>query len=541
MIRLKSKSGTVRTLNRREFLGRLGVGLVTLPLLPSFLIQRAQAGVGANQLLPLIVFFRKRHGGEMGFDMPRTDTESLVVPTQSVGTLGMGTSVHRAALDSLRNGAGSPSGLNSLNRVFGPQWHSEGLLPYLNILGGLYCETPHTPGHGHLDVGNIVGYHDITASCSPTVDAVIAQSEFYRLANARHFQMFGYNNQSLQNETAGNLSSPLSVSPRFFSASEVWNFLFGNVVSTGQGQANSAVLDRILLDIMGLKNNPLLSTGDRQALDAHAERLNTFRSSIAATSCSSPQQPGSPAAGVETLNRVFDMLTFAASSALTCSRPVIASIAVDAEYMMQFADPLPGDYHHDYYHYVSEQANDLTTRRARLFGGSGGHAILPFTKAVLESTFMALARRLRDTSNGAGGNLLDESLLVWTKESGAVTHNGNNMSAYTLGRAGGRLASGYYWDLLDRRGGQGGAMWNGDFYGLGNDPLFADSLEYLGPSYVHVLNTICRAAGLTPQQYALSAGPGGYGRFHQYALNPDYCSNPSAYPFAQTIPELFTG
>ena len=57
-----------------------------------------------------------------------------------------------------------------------------------------------------------------------------------------------------------------------------------------------------------------------------------------------------------------------------------------------------------------------------------------------------LAAKLNATSDGTGGTLLDHTLLVWTQESGNITHNTFSVPVITFGGAGGALATGQYVD-----------------------------------------------------------------------------------------------
>jgi hypothetical protein len=63
-----------------------------------------------------------------------------------------------------------------------------------------------------------------------------------------------------------------------------------------------------------------------------------------------------------------------------------------------------------------------------------------------ENVRLDLVAKLEATPDGQGGTLLDHSLVVWTQESGNLTHNTFSVPVITFGGASGSFSTGQYVD-----------------------------------------------------------------------------------------------
>jgi hypothetical protein len=76
-------------------------------------------------------------------------------------------------------------------------------------------------------------------------------------------------------------------------------------------------------------------------------------------------------------------------------------------------------------------------------------AMLDSHREFFEAVFLDLANKL-DVEEADGRTFLDNSLLFWTQESGATTHDPVSMPVVTAGSAGGYFRTGQYVDYRDR-------------------------------------------------------------------------------------------
>ncbi len=166
-----------------------------------------------------------------------------------------------------------------------------------------------------------------------------------------------------------------------------------------------------------------------------------------------------------------------------------------------------GDFHQQVPHYVNDNrpidlgGKPLEERRNRLV-----NAMLPWMKNQVDNVFFGLARRLKEIPNNTGGNLLDESMLNLFHEAGPKTHVQEGLTVATCGGANGRLKTGYWLDcyhptIATRRD----QAWQ-----FSGDPLVPAGICKAGLPYIHLLNTLCQAAGLSASHYTIPGGAGGY-------------------------------
>jgi hypothetical protein len=161
-----------------------------------------------------------------------------------------------------------------------------------------------------------------------------------------------------------------------------------------------------------------------------------------------------------------------------------------------------GDWHQDIAHKA-----DLATP------GTAQTTIAAAHQRFFQNVFLDLARKLEAVSDGAGGTLLDHTLLVWSQESGNITHNNFSMPVITFGGAGGYFNTGLHVDYRNTAA----ALAAG-----------AAEKEYPGLFYQQWLGMNLRAFGIPQTEWA-EPDHGGYG--HRYAkVNWASLTTEQAYP-----------
>jgi hypothetical protein len=124
--------------------------------------------------------------------------------------------------------------------------------------------------------------------------------------------------------------------------------------------------------------------------------------------------------------------------------------------------------------------------------------IRQFNQRFFADVFLDLVSRLDGISDGAGGTLLDRSLVAWGQESGQVTHWGFSMPVVTAGSAGGALRTGSYCDYRNLS-----VRWGGDS-GTGSE----SGLIWTGLIYNQWLTTVLLAMGVPRAEWAETTHPG---------------------------------
>ncbi|WP_233591654.1 hypothetical protein [Corallococcus sp. AB011P] len=105
--------------------------------------------------------------------------------------------------------------------------------------------------------------------------------------------------------------------------------------------------------------------------------------------------------------------------------------------------------------------------------GANQDLVVQFNQVFFSQVFLDLASRFERFSNGAGGTLLDDSLLAWGQENGNTPHFSFSVPVVTAGSAGGALKTGSYCDYrnITRKvsgdsstGSEGNFLWSGLLY-----------------------------------------------------------------------------
>jgi hypothetical protein len=512
-------------IRRREILKTFGLSAAAYAFLPKGMMNSLFAQSGPAPLKFFGTIFQG-HGGEFGFGMrPVNASNSQIrIPNSTLFTPFTGYNIRGGALTDFTN----PDG--SLNTVFPAEWQQNALLPYLNLLTGI--DSYIYWGHGYHMLGNTnTGHNANTPAPWRTLDHVIHQSPLYRNQEAKFlFFQGGGNGLSVAGTDPNDLASPLMNMSAAFSLTTAYSRLFYELPST-HTNASSDALDQIMVEINGLRLHPRLATEDRAILDAHLTRMAELRMNVLGNTCSAygvnpfwnqTQFNQNYAYRQQVADYLTSMLVFAVS---TCEKPVVFTTNGGdlADRYNQF-----GDFHENVAHFVSNRNNYTDPQRITRLN----EAMLPWNRDVIHNLFFALSKKLKDTPVAGGGNLLDQSLLMFLPECGAETHQSFNLSIATAGKAAGRWRSGYYVHALDAR------TTRRDFGNRVDDPL-QQNYRHLGLPFINVLNTVCEAAGLTTSDYELQAG-NGFGRY-QFVESGREAGQRPAIPFNGKLNWLLSG
>ena len=262
------------------------------------------------------------------------------------------------------------------------------------------------------------------------------------------------------------------------------------------------LVERSLQHYNEVRNNPRLSTTDKDLLDEHVAQMQQVEQLLAspAIECTPPDDPGSVSMSPETVNAAAQLQVDIAVAALRCGITHVVNFYLDPDVLMTES----------------------------LHGVSGGHhgASHDTEAGSVESILNAHAwhmtylsdflTKLDETVNPLDGTtLLDDSLVFVNNEIGNqsgqagndptnldVNHIGIDTQVMLVGSCGGNLRTGMF---MDYRTDFTRNRWS----------------QYIGTSYNWALVTCMMAMGLEPDDWEVD-GEAGYGdmRGAQYDMTP---------------------
>jgi hypothetical protein len=481
----------VAKIDRRFFLRGTGGSLLALPFLPSIL---SAAEAQAQAALPkCFVHFRTGHGGVSTANMWPADSAL----TQ---TLTYTHDIRRGALTAPVNGAGeaviSPA-LTAKSTVLTPA-----ILGKMNLLRGL--DIPMMMAH---NFGGALGYYDsdkgTPSQPRATIDQLMAYSpSFYPSVASvkRRSVAIGFNSGSYGYKTPGVASSGVSTSALSSTESSqgLFDTLLAGTSSTGT-TTRPPIVDRILDCYKRLRNgNKRLSAEDKLRLDQHINAVAELQRRLGTTlnaGCQVPSRPSSdnlslrPMDGNPTKNvQFFQMINEVIAVAMNCGATRVMTVSIDEnnEALTFTNRAAQGE---DWHNNVAHSASS---------GGTSQDLVKQSHQTFFSGVYMDLVSRLNSFSDGAGGTLLDHSLVAWGQESGNVTHFAFSMPVITAGSAGGALKTGSYCDYrnLPRRV-------SGD-----SSSGIESNLLWPGLVYNQWLTTALQAMGIPRAEWAETTHPG---------------------------------
>lgn len=232
-----------------------------------------------------------------------------------------------------------------------------------------------------------------------------------------------------------------------------------------------SILDAITGDISDLRTQ--VGATERAKLDAHLESLRTTERGLATTTggCAAPKAP--PTLGVYVNDNFpaigktqMDLLV----AALACGLTTVASIQwahTVSPHVFTWLNPPLTQGHHDLSH-----SDDTNTAGVQSFVQA---------ERWYATQFVYLVQQLAATAEpGGSGTMLDNTLLVWTKELGdSRLHDGVSVPFVFAGRAGGFLTPGRH---IDFKGASHQALLVSLCQGMGlNTGTFGDPSISTGP------------------------------------------------------------
>jgi hypothetical protein len=470
--------------SRRKVLVGLGGMTLALPVLPSLLTKTAY---GADPILttrPRLFWTGTDHGGCF---------ESSFFPSESTFT----ESEDLFSDHTIRHGALQGT-LDGDHRVVsavlrGSQDRfSEALLSKMNVLWGL--DVPFYIAHSTgIHLGNYArndGNGDdgiaVQDDPRPTIDQILAWSpSFYPdLTSIRERSMimhdlrvsWGYSDPGAQSGTIEQVRGVMS-------SRELFKKIF--VPPEADVPSRPPIVDAVLESYKTLRNgNRRLSAADKQRLDDHMARLAELERKLnAVASCGDVPEPTDDA------NRYYgrdpskaakfcQLFNDVVAAAFVCGTSRIGVLGYGStETFTNFG----GEWHSEVAHQWQSQQEVLVQSYQGFF----------------EQGFLDLAAKL-DIEETPGTTYLDNSLLVWTQESGMETHSSASVPVVTFGGAAGFFKTGRAIDY--RRRGNKDSQHNPS----------AGGTQYLGLLYNQWLSTVMRSMGLQPEEFE-RWGHKGYG------------------------------
>lgn len=486
-------------LTRRQFLTGASGFTLALPVLSSLFVKKAYAADPVFLRRPRLYWLATNHGGALEsnfFPTPSPFTESLELLSD-----------HRVSASPLKRQDSTPGTtvlspiLRAPNDVL-----TEGRVSRLNVLRGL--DIPFIIGHhcgGHL--GNyafnegLAGIaREVQSEPRPTIDQLLGWSRsFYDDSRSTRERVlvagtrplsFGYSNPSAATGSVQNIRGTVS-------SLELFRRLFAPG-DTAEG-ARVPVVDRVFESYRRLRDgNRRLSAADRQRLNDHMDRLAELQrklNTVPPMACSAVVTPSndsalhmSPDPGdavhyAQLLNEVI-------AAAFICGATRIAVLGIADE--QRFVD-FTGDWHFEIAHYWIEPEKQALLAQAY--------------QRIFEKVLLDMVARL-DTEEADGVTYLDNSLLVWSQESGMSTHDPLTIPIVTAGAAAGFLRTGLSVDY--RRADNPDSRFQ---------PLLKADPMYAGLLYNQFLATVLRSMGMPPSEFE-RWGHRGYGLTRLEQSNP---------------------
>jgi Protein of unknown function (DUF1552) len=468
------------SITRRQILrGSFGAAL-SLPLLPSLLEKEAFAK--PPQRAPRLLWMTTDHGG--AFESAMFPNSPLTMNASANHSVSAGALVATAQ--------GSNRGVSPVLSASAADL-TDKMLGKMNVLRGL--DIPLYLAHnGGARFGN---YADnaggeglaIQSNPRPTIDQLLGwSSSFYpNLASVKQRVMLLGENQHAWNwSNPAAKSGPIELQKGIVSSRQ----LFASIFVPPTKPTRAPIADQILKNYQSLRNgNARLSSEDRQRLDDHIANVDELERKLGATAnCGAISTPTDDAQNHRTL-QLSDGLAWAslfvevAVAAFVCGTSRIGVMSGYDERdnaLGQYA----GKWHDDVAHkWNTPPGQQLLVRQYQNF---------------FSGIFLKAAQRLDSYPNGAGGTLLDDTLLVWTQECGVATHDTYSIPVVTFGSAAGALKTGLSCDYR-RMNSPGSVM----------DPHNGEPTA-LGLTYNQWLATVLQAMGLAPSEFELW-GHKGYG------------------------------
>jgi len=468
--------------------------MLALPFMPSILPRDALAQSGAPPRKRFVALATD-HGAVWGRSMypnPLPMTQSA-----SIGGFNVSSGPLQLNVD---------NGVASLSEVLSAPSNvlTSSLANKINVIRGIgqpFYIGHHTGGHLGNNARNDANGGDgayFRDHPRPTIDQVMAwSSSFYPdLSSVRERAMILSDRPGDRVNISHYYADPMNKSgdiqriPGVRSALEMFNRIF--VPPEDPANQRTPVVDRVYENYRRLRNTDRrLSADDRRRLDEHMQRLSELQRRLNATGSCDTVMPLSrdnepiirtDGFGINpTLQSEFWKLhNDVIAAAFACGT---SSIAV-MQCRNTFSD-FDGDWHQN----VAHQAKDDAVAQRHI---REAHQLF------FQEVFVDLIAKL-DIDEGNGSTILDNTLVMWTQESGESTHNADTIPIITAGSAADYFNTGLYADYRD-------------FAKPFGDPTMTEAKRYAGLVYNQWLHNVLQSMDVPLSEYAEPDNHNSYGK-----------------------------
>lgn len=496
-------------ITRRHLLRGAAGFTLALPFLPSLQDREAMAGPAPFAKNPFFVSFGTNHGGIWGANMFPPDAALTDKATYA------GHEIRRGDLALVGQNAkvGVSPVLSAASGRLTP-----GLLAKMNVIRGL--DIPFYIAHntgGHLgnyarNDGNGADGQYVQAYPRPTIDQVMAWSSSYypdlsavllrSMTIGGAGMSFGWSSPAMKTGTIDQVGAEVS-------SLDLFNKIF--VPPVDPSAQRPLIVDRVIQDYKSLRNgNRRLSANDKQRLDDHLDRLAELQRRLNVNvSCGAIMPPTNDSQTLVTdsdyginptkQREFYTLMNDVIVAAFNCGTSRIASIHADSIF-----SAYSGDWHQE----IAHHAHRLPGDEQQLLAGAN--------QFFFEEVFLDLASKLDAVDTGNGVTLLDNTLMSWSQESGAYTHESQSMPMVTAGSAAGFFKTGNYADYRN----MGSVVDPGGYEG-------AVEITHAGLSHNQWLGSVLQSMGVPPSEFEQD-GVGGYG-YHYVGNDEKTKYNPKVF------------
>jgi hypothetical protein len=220
------------------------------------------------------------------------------------------------------------------------------------------------------------------------------------------------------------------------------------------------------------------------------------------------------------------------AAAIACGASRIATVRVENTFHQSSQYTVDWEQWHDP---VAHRAATSRSRWAQT-GGGGQHPqdiLVTAKNNFYRDAYLDLIGRLDAIDAGDGTSLLDKGLVMWSQESGPVTHEMDSTPVITAGSVDGYFNTGHFFDLRNRNAPE---YWDD---GSGNTALHAERRP--GILYNQWLSNILQSMGMSPSEFQRSHPYGWAGYGHAKIDRPEQHPSRLVNDANKKIPKVTSG